>query len=299
MLKRDYMRLKKSRNSAEEEIISLQNEGYKILNWLKLDYNEKIQAKTFNSAVDHQRYKDSVNEWGWRVNNILSSIFPTELEANQFLHPQSTFGAVAAATDDDYKATSLRLRLDDLLRGLDDIRKNSLLRYTDLPMKTRLYIEDIDSFAKVRDVNPDMITHLLQPNGYLNISEDVVQTGLEKILSEPFHKKDWSGEYNDLYTTNIIVNGARRATAFLLKGNGLRSKTMEISDCGKNGDQLVRLFESPAELFIVQFVGNISEAIIKDVEGKVQQQRAKSKQSCYCIINGQNTARLLQAYTLL
>jgi hypothetical protein len=100
------------------------------------------------------------------------------------------------------------------------------------------------------------------------------------------------------HLTNIVVNGARRATAFLLKGNGLRSKTMEISDCGKNGDQLVRLFESPAELFIVQFVGNVSEAIIKDVEGKVEQQRAKGKPTCYCIINGQNTARLLHAYTL-
>ena len=74
---------------------------------------------------------------------------------------------------------------------------------------------------------------------------------------------------------------------------------MEISDCGKNGDQLVRLIESPAELFIVQFVGNVSKAIIKDVEGKVEQQRTKGKPACYCIINGQDTARLLYTYKLL
>ena len=42
---------------------------------------------------------------------------------------------------------------------------------------------------------------------------------------------------------------------------------MRIADCGHNGDQLVRLFESPAKLFVVQFVGVVSEMVIKDVEG--------------------------------
>ncbi len=74
---------------------------------------------------------------------------------------------------------------------------------------------------------------------------------------------------------------------------------MEIKHCGKNGDQILRLFDSPAELFIIQFVGNISEAVIKDVEGKVDHLRAKGKQVCYCIINGLDTARLMHAYSLL
>lgn len=85
----------------------------------------------------------------------------------------------------------------------------------------------------------------------------------------------------------------------MLKGNGLKAPTMEIKHCGKNGDQIVRLFESPAELFIVQFVGNISEAIIKDVEGKIEQLNRRGKQSYYCIINGSDTARLLHAYGFL
>jgi hypothetical protein len=293
------MRLKKSRNASEEEIIFLLNRGYQLLNWLKADYSQKRSSGTFNAALDHQRYADAVNEWGHNVIAALNSIFPTELESNQFLHPPSHFGAIAADTDDDYKAGNLRARVDDLLKGLDDIRKNGLLRYTDLPVTSRLYVEDIDSFAKVRDVNPDAVAKLLKSNGYCDVSEEIVQLGLEKILNEPFHKKDWGGEYNDLYTSNLIVNGARRATAFLLKGNGLKVQSFEIKHCGKNGDQLIRLFESPADLFVIQFVGNVSESIIKDVEDKIELQRTRGKQAAYCIINGLDTARLLHAYKLI
>lgn len=292
------MRLKKSRNAADEEVILLLNEGYQLLNGLKADYNQKRKSGTFNATVDHQRYADAVDKWGRDVTAALNSIFPTELESNQFVHPSVKLGAIAAETDDDYKAGSLRARVDNLLKGLDDIRKNSLLRYTDLPVGSRLYVEDIDVFAKVRDVNPEAVANLLKPGGFFDVSEETVQVGLEKVLNEPFHKKDWGGEYNDLYTSNVIVNGARRATAFLLKGNGLRVQSMQIKHCGKNGDQLLRLFESPADLFVVQYVGSVSEAVIKDVEGKVDQLKARGKQVAYCIINGLDTARLLHAYGL-
>lgn len=163
----------------------------------------------------------------------------------------------------------------------------------------QIHAEDIESFQKIRDVDINSISHFLKENGYLDISEDKIQVGLERILNEKFHKKDWGGEYNDLFTSNLLFKGSRKSTAFLLKGNGLKVATMEIKHCGKNGDQLLRLFESPAELFVIQFVGNISESIIKDVEGKVEQLRAKGKQSHYCLINGVDTARLMYAYGLL
>lgn len=70
---------------------------------------------------------------------------------------------------------------------------------------------------------------------------------------------------------------------------------MTIADCGKNGDQIVRLFESPAELFVVQFVGAISEAVIKDVETKVEHGRFQGKRAWFLILDGQDTARLLGA----
>jgi hypothetical protein len=288
------MRLRKSKNQSEEEITKFMISGYRLLNWLKTDYEEKKSKGSINHAI----YSNAVNKWGDEVINSLKDIFPTNLEANQFLHPKSSLSVVQADTDDDYKAKSLRIRLTDILRGLDEI-KDSLSKYTDMPLQKRLYIEDIDSFQKVRDINPALVLDKLGKNGYFDKSEDIVQSAIEKILAEPFHKKDWGGEYNDLYTSNLQINGARRAAAFLLKGNGLKKEVLEIGDCGKNGDQIVRLFETPADIYIIQFVGNISEAVIKDVDGKTDQRIAKGNSTNYCIINGQDTARLLKAYQII
>ncbi|MBN2680892.1 MAG: hypothetical protein JXR58_00145 [Bacteroidales bacterium] len=291
------MRLRKIKNKAEEEIINLINKGYELHKCLKEDYLQRKTKGIFSQNM-HQEYMDLVDKWGNEVIKVLNSIFPTDLESNKFLHPPHEFGAIQAIDNDDYEAKSLRIRLMDLLKGLDII-KDSLVKYTDLPIGMRLYVEDIDSFNKVRDINPDIILSLLSGRGYFDKSEEEIQLSFENILNEPFHKKDWGGEYNDLYTANIIINGARRSAAFLLKGNGLRKIKMEISDCGQNGDQIVRLFESPADLFIIQFVGNISEAIIKDVEVKVAQKRISNESACFCLINGQDTARLLKAYNLI
>jgi hypothetical protein len=164
-----------------------------------------------------------------------------------------------------------------------------------LPLRERLYVEDIDNFTRVRDVTAEVVRSHLR-DGYVDLAEERLQVAIERILDEPMHKNDWGGEQNDLYTTNIIVNATRTSTAFVLKGNGVKSKILQIAHCGKNGDQLIRLFRSPAQLFIVQFVGNFSESLIADIEGKVRELRSTGRNAHYCTINGQDTARLLYAY---
>lgn len=164
--------------------------------------------------------------------------------------------------------------------------------------KDRLHVEDVDSFAKVRDVNRSAVAGFLN-EGYLDKSEDVIQTALESILGVPFHKKDWGGEGNDLYTANVVVNGARRPSAFMLKGNGLKNRTMEVKHCGKNGDQVIRLFQSPADLFVIQFVGNISESVIHHALGEIARLKTQNKETNLLIIDGQDTARLMHAYGML
>ncbi len=109
-----------------------------------------------------------------------------------------------------------------------------------------------------------------------------------------FHRKDWGGEINDLYTANVVVNGARRATAFLLKGPGIGKKVMEIADCGKRGDQIVRLFNTPADLFVIQYAGPIANIMIKDVQGKAANLRARGRDANFLIMDAQDTARVVR-----
>ena len=285
------MRLRIHAAAANEELVSLVNEGYETLSTIQSDYKRRVESGTYDDSKDADALVASMNAWKSRVVAALGRIFPTPLETHLFLDPEMPFGAVSG----DYNYQRLLGTCRFYVRGLNRLRLGSLPEYTDLPLDARLYVEDIDSFRKVRDVNPATVLDVLT-DGYLNRSEDSVQMALERILSVPVHKKDWGGEQNDLYTANVLVNGARHESAFLLKGNGLKSRTMEIKDCGHNGDQLLRLFNSPARLFFVQFVGAISEAVVSDIDGKIRQARLQGKDAWYCIMDGQDTARVLRAY---
>lgn len=264
----------------------------RVLLWK--DYSDRSGTQVFDGAVDMPRYRQMMHEWIARVQSALQAIFPATLELHSFSSRTSHISSSFAGIDQQFGILfyqDMPMYLDRLKNILD----SDLRRYTDLPIKDRLYVEDIDSFARVRDVNPATVSQYLS-NGYLNSSEDQVQLSLEQILDVSFHKKDWGGEVNDLYTANVIINGVRRATAFLLKGPGIGRKQMTIAHCGKNGDQLVRLFTVPADLFVVQYVGPVAEMLIKDVQGKVAELRTQGKEAHFLIMDGQDTARLLYAY---
>jgi hypothetical protein len=287
----ENMRLKVHLSTASEELIALINEGYEAISAVIAEYEARKKRGAFNDEKDVDDVVVPMNTWASKVVNALVRIFPTKLEMNLFLDPEVPFGAVSG----DYKYQSTLLRCRHFVRGLNKIRLQSLPEYTDLPLDVRLYVEDIDSFRKVRDVNPAAVVGALT-DGYLDRSEDSIQTSLERILNVPFHKKDWGGEVNDLYTANLVINSARHETAFLLKGNGVRARTMEIKHCGANSDQLLRLVSSPAKVFIVQFVGNVSESVVSDIDGKVRYARSQGRDAWYCIMDGQDTARVLRAY---
>ena len=150
------------------------------------------------------------------------------------------------------------------------------------------------TFEEVRALDPNRVTGFLR-DGKLDRSEEAIQL-LESILGVAFHKVDWGGEGNDLYTSYVLVKGVRTPTAFLLKGRGLKKRTMEVSNCGKNGDQVMRLFQSPASLFVIQYVGNISEAVIRHAEGEIARLRQAGQDPYFLILDGQDTARLMHAY---
>lgn len=288
------MRLLISSTSAEERINNALIEGYSLRKWLWSDYDEKQKGKAYNPGVDLQKYYELFNKWINDTIEVLEEIFPTDLEAHFFINEMSRNMVSYEGLDQKF-GILYHQRLPDYINRLKNIQENDLPRYTDLPIHDRLFIEDIDSFIKARNVNPAMVAHILQ-NGFLDKTEDQVQLAFEQILGVSFHKKDWGGETNDLYTANVIINGVRHSTAFLLKGPGIGKKEMVIADCGKNGDQLVRLFSIPADLYVVQFIGPISDMLITDVQGKITAMRERGEIANYLIIDGQDSARLLYAY---
>ncbi len=180
--------------------------------------------------------------------------------------------------------------LQSLLLDLLTQRKNFAPEY----LKVRLFPEDIDNFKKIVEVTPEMVSQTAEQVS--NWAEKDIKSAFESIIGEKYSKKDWGGEGNDLFTWNVKIRGISIPAAFLLKGRAIQSQKLRIRDCGKNGDQIVRLFDAPAELFVVQYIRGINEELIKDVQDKVLVKRAQKKRAWCLIMNGQDTARLLMAY---
>jgi hypothetical protein len=109
------------------------------------------------------------------VVSSLTDIFPTELEANSFLNASPVNSTYYHGENADFGG--IRNRVLDLIGSLERIYQTNLDRYTDPPIGARLYVEDIDSLRKVRDVNPNRISKFLK-DGCLDVTDAKLTTQL-------------------------------------------------------------------------------------------------------------------------
>ncbi len=226
---------------------------------------------------------------GWDKNNQIS------ISHDRAAIPKLDFELI-----DDLSNISAILRHD----GLEVLSKDAVSLGTahlvTAEHRPRVFADDIDSFSSIKLVRPCDIAHHLDEHGFLAIPEDIVQRALEQILDVPIHKNDWGGEDNDLYTTNLVLGGKRVAAAFCLNGKGKSRRSLHLKNCGHNGDQITRLFRTHADIYVLQFVGNIEEDVVTELEDKAMYRHLlRGERVAYCAINGQDTARLLHAYGLL
>lgn len=126
-----------------------------------------------------------------------------------------------------------------------------------------------------------------------DVAERQVKETIADLLGEHDVPADWGGEESDLFSAELLVGGQRRTGAFLLKGPA-KFHEMMPRDLGKNGDQLYRLFNTPADIYIVQHCHKISPAVRKTIEAFALQ-RSLTAPCRYVIMDGYETARLLRA----
>ena len=148
-------------------------------------------------------------------------------------------------------------------------------------------VDDFDQFAKIKKMKPTPAP---------KISERAFKDGVLKLIGETGKFQDWGGEPNDLYTTKLRHQSQRRAIAFAFKGPGT-SGVLTPAKLGKNGDQIQRLFLSPAEIFIVQYHGAIAQSVVEQVKAFASLNSIREgKRIYYGIVDGDDTNRLIMAY---
>jgi hypothetical protein len=149
-------------------------------------------------------------------------------------------------------------------------------------------IDDLDSFERVRK-----IVHGL---AYVRMPEKKFKSGVAKILGERADFKDWGGEQRDLSSSHAKIEGKRLRAAFAFKGPGTSGK-LTPAKMGFNGDQIQRLAKCPADIFFVQYWGEVDDSVGEQLESFIQlKSYFEDRPLWYGVIDGDDSARLIQAY---
>ena len=153
--------------------------------------------------------------------------------------------------------------------------------------------EDFDQFAEMKGVQPADASEWMDATR--RIPEAEVKAAFARLLAEPT-KKDWAGEPNDHFSSNVYVGGERRTAAFLLKGPAdFREMTLDM--CGARADQIHRLVNSGADISVVQHAHLIGPVVRETLRQLTIYPGARRRK--YCLIDGQATYRILKAYSIL
>ena len=150
------------------------------------------------------------------------------------------------------------------------------------------FVEDFDEFNKVKDIPlPNDVTAMR------HVSEKAFKQCLAEILGDAV-SNDWGGETSDFYSAHIHLNGKPQTAAFLLKGPA-RFAPMALNHLGKNNDQIVRLAKEPARVLFVQHCHDVTSPVRETLRAFAVQPGNPRR---FCIIDGRDSLRLLNAYDL-
>ncbi|MDG0853382.1 methyltransferase [Pelomonas puraquae] len=183
---------------------------------------------------------------------------------------------------------------DDTVRGIP-FAIGDLVTHTpgmSLPFASSLQLlpTSIDQFSRM---DPHWMPSKTEFERMREVPEQKVKETIAGMLGELHVPADWGGEESDLFSGTLLVDGQRRTGAFLLKGPA-KFHPMTMKDLGKNGDQVYRLFNPPADIYVVQHCHTIGPAVRKTVEAFALQ-RSLVAPCRFMFIDGYDTARLLRA----
>jgi len=278
------MKLKTSHNAARERINDMIVSGNTLLDKVTGEYCAAKTAGAFSEDQHIPQWKEQYVDWLHKCLGSLQDIFPTPQEAITLKNAQGS-GSLKMNVKWASLTADIKAKLSTLERIITSVDSYSI------EMTDELFIEDIDSFAKARDINPRQVKRLLP----LNLSVDQVRTFLGEILGEPLRMPDEGDAATDIFASTVTTGGNRARTALLLKGATTRGK-LTLKKCGKHGEQIARLVAVPAELYMLQHLDQIESRVIRELKTKIQLLNGEGKQCRICLVDGMDTARILVAY---
>lgn len=162
--------------------------------------------------------------------------------------------------------------------------------YTDPSVKyQQITIDDIDSFKRVRGTLPSV------KRSPLKLSEETIKSVFKKIIGETGDFKDWGGEQSDLYSTKLRLKNTRISTAIAFKGKATDGK-LTPEKMGKRGTQIERLFQEPAQLFLIVYQGQIDPRVVSQMQAFALGKAMLRQKIYYGVIDADDLNRLFSEY---
>ncbi len=242
----------------------------------KTIFSETGQSSYVTFYTTLQRYQDLKISGRFNAAHLFgdSSVYAVSGRKNVFIF---AFVREVSATEIELRPIFIGLKMILGQFGLN--------RTTDY---LQVFAEDISEFSKCREVTRRSVK--IDDNKL--IPETAVKKYFAEIIYQGFVPKDWAGEKSDLFCDHVHVGGQRCNAAFLLKGPS-NFEPMTFRNIGKGQDQILRLYEEPAELFILQHCHYVKPEIYKLMRTFSSDFTRISR---YCIIDGEDTLRILKAY---
>jgi hypothetical protein len=153
----------------------------------------------------------------------------------------------------------------------------------------RVYPQQIDEFERVKHSSLPSAADL---KAIERMPEAAVKQAFAALIGERYVSKDWGGEKSDLQTTRLTIDGEPTSAAFIFKGPSVPGP-LHPGNMGKRGDQLIRAFDEPVDLIVVQHCNKIENTVVRTTEALAYDPRRPRR---YCIIDGADTAQILSVY---
>src|SRR5258708_32565307 len=157
-------------------------------------------------------------------------------------------------------------------------------------------INEIDSFSRAVEVPASAVVSISQP---LKLAERDVKRLVAEIIGEPYIGADWGGEADDLMSDRVILGSRRVPVSFIFKGPAKRG-ALTLAMMGRNGDQLDRMLQQPADLFVIQHCDAISASVRRHLRRGIIALRATGHERAVgSVWDGSDCARLFVAHGMI
>lgn len=275
-------------DSLEKKLLQKQGLKKGELVWMEQDFYFKGASK---AKTDYENTKKAAY-----ANFYTTLTQHKELKISGQYNAEHLFGDSSVSTLSGRKNVFMFAYIDKIVSKEITLRpvfigRKMLLSSSGFNMATehlQVYVDDIDEFKLSRKKSGKGID--------INFNKKHRESTIKKWFGEIIHEnnipKDWGGEKSDLFCDHIHIGGKRYNAAFLFKGPA-KFEPMTVKQLGKNGDQIVRLYDEPAEIYFLHHCHYVRTEIHKIMRAFSGDFRRITR---YCIIDGIDTIRVLKAY---